>query len=127
MQRANVSAKLESYEDLEARMEHNGMESLVKGHFDEDPDRAMTRSKWEDIAEDSAKKASDSRELLRFKKKEEEGACRANAEANAPPAAPLQIMAQAPDSPIDDVFGAPGGGADVKGSFHWPIWPFGAL
>ena len=34
----NVNAKLESYEDLEARMEH--MESLVKGNFDEDPDRA---------------------------------------------------------------------------------------
>ena len=35
--RANVSAKLEPYEDLEfeARMER--MESLVKGHFDEDP------------------------------------------------------------------------------------------
>ena len=44
MQRANVNAKLESYEDLEARMEHT--ESLVKGHFDEDCDRAMTKSEW---------------------------------------------------------------------------------
>ena len=42
-QRANFSASIESYEDLEARMEH--MESLVKGHFDEDPDRAMTSGK----------------------------------------------------------------------------------
>ena len=41
-QRANVTAKLESYEDLEARMEH--MESLIQGHFDEEPDRAMTRA-----------------------------------------------------------------------------------
>lgn len=32
--------KLESYEDLEARMEH--MESLIQRHFDEDPNRAMT-------------------------------------------------------------------------------------
>ena len=31
-QRANVTAKLESYEDLEARMEP--MESLIQGHFD---------------------------------------------------------------------------------------------
>ena len=36
-QRANFSVKLDSYEDLEARMEHNVMESLVRGHFDEDP------------------------------------------------------------------------------------------
>ena len=35
------------------------MESLVWGHFDEDPDRAMTRSEWEAIARDSAKKAAD--------------------------------------------------------------------
>ena len=58
-QRANFSAKIESYEDLEARMGH--MESLVKGHFDEDPDRTMTSAEWEAIAEDSAKilKASD--------------------------------------------------------------------
>ena len=55
-QQANLSAKIESYEDLEARMEH--MESLVKGHFDEDSDRAMTRAEWEAIAEDSAKNAS---------------------------------------------------------------------
>ena len=43
-QRANVPAKIESYEDPEARMEH--MESLFKGHFDEDPDRGsrMTRA-----------------------------------------------------------------------------------
>ena len=34
-QRANVMAKLVSYEDLEARMEH--MESLIQGHFDEEP------------------------------------------------------------------------------------------
>ena len=61
-QRADVSAKLESYEDLEARMEH--LESLFKGHFDEEPDRAMTRLEWVAIAEDSAKKASDARELL---------------------------------------------------------------
>ena len=58
-------------EDLEARMEH--MESLVKEHFDEDPDRAMTRVEREAIAEDSAKKlnASDARELLRLKKNED--------------------------------------------------------
>ena len=37
-------------------MEHT--ESLVKGHFDEDPDRAMTRAEWEAIAVDSAKKAA---------------------------------------------------------------------
>ena len=67
-QRANV--KLESYEDLEARMEH--MESLIQGHFDAEPDRAissMTRAEWDAIASDSAKKASDARELLRLKKK----------------------------------------------------------
>ena len=45
-QRANSPAKLESYEDLEARLEH--MEPLVKVHFsDEDPNRAMTTAKWE--------------------------------------------------------------------------------
>ena len=48
------------------------MESLVKGHFDEDPDRAMKRSEWEAIAEDSAKKASDTHELIRIKTKEED-------------------------------------------------------
>ena len=41
-QLANVTAKLESYEDLEAQMEH--MESLIQEHFDEEPDRAMTRA-----------------------------------------------------------------------------------
>ena len=51
-QRDNVNAKLEPHEDLEARMEH--MKPPMKGHFDEDPDRAMTRSEWE--AQDSAKK-----------------------------------------------------------------------
>ena len=103
-QRANFSAKIESYEDLEARMEH--MESLVKGHFDEDPDRAMTRAEWEAIAVDSAKKASDARELLRLKKNEED-AIRAKAIAALPPTPQLKIMAQvAPESPIDDVFGA---------------------
>ena len=69
-QRANFSAKIESYEDLEARVEH--MEALVRGHFDEDPDRAMARAEWEAIPEDSAKKAADARELLRLTKKEEE-------------------------------------------------------
>ena len=71
------------------------MESLVKGHFDhkfdEDPERAMTRTKWEAIAQDSAKKAADARELLRLKKKEE-GELRAKAKALAAPATPLQIM-----------------------------------
>ena len=103
-QRANFSAKIESYEDLEARMEH--MESIVKGHFDDDPDRAMTRAEWEAIAEDSANKASDAQELLRLKKNEED-AIRAKAIAAAPPTPQLKIMAQAaPESPIDDVFGA---------------------
>ena len=60
-QRANVTAKLESFEDLEAPMDH--MESLIKGHFNEDPGRAMTRAECETIAVDSAKKASDAREL----------------------------------------------------------------
>ena len=59
IRRANVSTKLESYEDLEARMEHMG--SPVKGHFDEDSGCAMTRSEWEAIAHDSAKKAADAR------------------------------------------------------------------
>ena len=73
-QRANVTAKLEPYEDLEARMEHNVnvMESLIQGHFDEDPDCVMTRAEWDDIDVDSAKKASDARELLRLKQKEED-------------------------------------------------------
>ena len=56
-QRANFSAKIESYEDLEARMEHT--ESLTRGQFDEDPDRAMASAEWEAIAEDSAKEAAD--------------------------------------------------------------------
>ena len=104
-QRANVSVKLESYEDLEARMDHT--ESLVEGHFDEAPDRAMTRSEWEAIAQDSAKKAADARKLLRLKKEEAE--LRANAKALAAPATPLQTMAQAaPVSPIDDIVGALG-------------------
>ena len=90
--RASVNAKLESYEDLEARMEH--MESLVEGHFDEDPDRAITRSEWEAIVQDSAKKAADTRELLRLKKKEKDE-LRAKVRALAAPATPLQIMAQA--------------------------------
>ena len=77
-QRANFSAKIGSYEDLEARMEH--MESLVKGHFDGDPDRAMTRAEWGAIAVDSAKNAADARGLLRFKKNEE-GAIRTAAGA----------------------------------------------
>ena len=103
-QRTNVSAKLEPYEDLEARMEHMG--SLVKGHFDEDPDRAMTRSEWEAIAQDLAKKAADAHKLRRLKKKEE-GELRAKAKALAAPATPLQKMAQseAAVSPIDDGFG----------------------
>ena len=109
-QRANFSAKIESYEDLEARMEH--MESLVRGHFDEDPDRAMTRSEWEAIAEDSAKKAADGRELLRLKKREED-ALRAKAVAIQPPTPQLKITAHAaPESPIDDVFGALANGGE---------------
>ena len=84
-------------------MEH--MESLVKGHFDEDPDRAMTRAEWEAIAVDSAKKAADARELLCLKKNEED-VIRARAITAQPPT-PMKIMAQAaPKSPIDDVFGA---------------------
>ena len=103
-QRANFSAKIESYEDLEARMEH--MESFVRGHCDEDPDRAMTRAEWEAIAEDSAKKAADARELLRLKKNEED-ALRAKAIAAQLPTPQLKITAHvAPESSIDDVFGA---------------------
>ena len=111
-QRANFSAKIESYEDLEAQMEH--IESLVRGHFDEDPDRAMTRAEWEAIAVDSAKKAADARELLRLKKNEED-AIRARANAAQPPT-PLKIMARtAPESPIGDVFGAlANGDGDVE-------------
>ena len=104
---ANVSTKLESYEDFEARME-----SLGKGHFDEDPDHAMTRPAWAAIAQDSAKKAADTRELLRLKKKEVDE-IREKAKAIAAPATPLQIMAhEAPVSPIDDVVGALGDGME---------------
>ena len=107
-QRAVVTAKLESYEDLEARMEH--MDSLIQGHFDEDANRAMMRAEWDAIAEDSAKKASDARELLRLKKKDEDE-LRAKAKALVIPATPNTIQVQthkAVDSPIDDVFGALG-------------------
>ena len=71
-QQANFTAKIESHKlkDLEARMEHT--ESLIKGHFDEDPDRAMGRTEWETIAVHSAKKAADAHELLRLKKNEED-------------------------------------------------------
>ena len=51
-------------------MEH--MESLIQGHLDEEPDRAMTRAEWVAIAQDSSKKASDAHEFLRLKKKEED-------------------------------------------------------
>ena len=101
-QRANFSAKIESYDDLETRMNH--MESLATGHFDEEPDRVLKRAEWEAIAEDSAKKASDARELLRLKKKEED---ELKAKAITASPAPRMIMAAvAPESPIDDVFGA---------------------
>ena len=111
-QRAVVTTKLESYEDLEARMEHR--ESLIQGHFDEEPDRAMTRAEWKAIAEDSAKKASDARELLRLKKKEEDE-MRAKAKALVIPVTPNTIQVQAHkavESPINDVFGALGGEMD---------------
>ena len=49
-QRANVPAKLESYEDLEARMEHMEFLTSIQGHFDEDPDRAMTRAECDAIS-----------------------------------------------------------------------------
>ena len=99
-QRANVNAKLESYEDLEARMELT--EPLGKGPFAGAPDRAITSSECEAIAQDSAKKAADARELLRLKNKEE-GELRANAKSLAALATPLHIMAQsAPSSPMDD-------------------------
>ena len=70
-------------------MEHT--RSLVQENFDEGPGRAMTRSEWEAIAEDSAKSASDALELLRPKKKEE-GELRAKAKALATPVTPLQII-----------------------------------
>ena len=95
-QRANATAKLEPYEDLEARMEH--MESLIRGHFDEEPDRALTRDERDAIARDSAKKASDAREFLRLQKKEEdELRAKAKAKANtlAIPATPSTVQVQA--------------------------------
>ena len=39
-QRANFSAKIEFYEVVEARTEHMGF--LIKGHFDEEPDRTKS-------------------------------------------------------------------------------------
>ena len=97
------------------------MEFLIQGHFDEDPDRAMTRAdsaEWDAIAVDSAKKASDTRELLQLKKKEDDE-LRANTNAVAIPETPkpTQTLAQAAihdivDSPIDDVFRAFGGETD---------------
>ena len=63
-----VTAKLKSYEDLEARMKH--MEPLIQGHFDEKPDRGMPRAEWDAAAVDSAKKASGALELLRLEKNE---------------------------------------------------------
>ena len=45
---------------------------------------AMTKTEWEAIAEDSAKKAPDAREILRLKKKQED-ALRARANAIAGP------------------------------------------
>ena len=107
----------------EGGMENDGeghdivsMESLIQGHFDEDPDRAMTRAEWDAITVDSAKKASAARELLRLKKKVE-GELRAKVKALAIPAAatpkPIQSLAQAAaDSPIDTAFGALGGEMD---------------
>ena len=47
------------------------------------------RAEWEAIAEDSAKKASDARELLRLKKKEED---ELKAKTIAASPAPLKIM-----------------------------------
>ena len=90
------------------------MDSLIQGNFDGDPGRAMTRAEGGATAVDSAKKASDVRELFRLKKKEEDE-MRAKAKAIAIPAMPstIQVMAhKAVDSPIDDVFGALGGEMD---------------
>ena len=64
------------------------MESRIQGRFDEDPGRAMPRAEWDAIAVDSAKKASDARELLRLKKKEEDE-LRAKAKALAIPASSI--------------------------------------
>ena len=83
-------------------MEH--MESLVRGHFDEDPDRAMTRAEWEAIAKDSAKKAADACELLRLKNAVED---EQRNKAIAAQLTPLKIMARAPPKKtIDDGVGA---------------------
>ena len=49
-------------------MEH--IESLIQGHFDEDPDRATLSVEWDTIAVDSAQKAPAARKLLQLKKKE---------------------------------------------------------
>ena len=73
---ANVNAKLESYEDLEARMEH--MESRVKGHFDEDPGHAMTRAEWEAIY--SARLSEEGRRYTRAPPSQEESGRRASGE-----------------------------------------------
>ena len=56
-ERRHTGETRDQFIDLEAQMEH--MESLIQGHFDEKPDRAMTRAEWDAIASDSAKKASD--------------------------------------------------------------------
>ena len=56
------------------------MDSLIQGNFDGDPGRAMTRAEGGATAVDSAKKASDVRELFRLKKKEE-GELRTKAKA----------------------------------------------
>ena len=47
-QRAHFYARLES----SRRVCMGHMDFLIKGHFDEDPDRAMTRAEWEAIAID---------------------------------------------------------------------------
>ena len=75
-------------------MEH--MESFVKGHFDEDPDGAITRAEWKALAEDSAKTASDARGLLCLKKNEED-TIQDRAIAAQPPR-PVKIMAHAAGS-----------------------------
>ena len=62
--------KLESYEDLDAKMEH--AESLMQGHFNEDPNCAMMRAEWVTIVVDSPKKACYAHKLLWLKQKEEE-------------------------------------------------------
>ena len=67
------------------------MESLIQGHFDEEPERAMTEVEWDAIAQDSAEKASDAQELLRLKKKEEDE-LRAKAKALAIPVTPGTIQ-----------------------------------